>query len=445
MARGELLMRSLAPNPFAARRPADAPSPNCVPDDVSGEWILVEQGFDETRVSRMTLETAGSRIAGSAQLAGQPGRSLIDGARDGAAVTLRWIARDGKRVLRRFTGQLTDGAMAGDVTWRDLRYGWTARRPIVRPTGEPPRTHDFTPTRYPRLVSADIPPALRVFPGDTIRTTTVDAEGVDGDAVQRVLGANPLTGPFHVEGALPGDTLVVRLDALAPNRAWAMSGTGIIPNALPPDRIANRPLAGGPGARWTLDRERGLAALESPSEALAQLRVPIAPMLGYIGVAPEGGAALTARDAGVHGGNLDYQPIAAGATVYLPVFHDGARLFIGDGHAAQGAGELGGDALETSMAVAFTVDVQAGGGLLGPLVENASDLMAIGVGGSLEQAVQAATATLATTLERRYQLTPADSSILLGLAIAYDIAGLANARVSVAARVPKTILHLLHG
>ena len=80
-------------------------------------------------------------------------------------------------------------------------------------------------------------------------------------------------------------------------------------------------------------------------------------MLGCIGVAPRGGDVINTRDSGGHGGNMDYNQIQEGTTVYLPVNHPGALLFVGDGHAAQGDGELTGDALETSMNIEFQVDV----------------------------------------------------------------------------------------
>jgi hypothetical protein len=101
---------------------------------------------------------------------------------------------------------------------------------------------------------------------------------------------------------------------------------------------------------------------------------------------------------------MDFNEIVEGAIVYLPVAQPGALLYVGDGHAAQGDGELNGNALETSMDVEFTVDVIASKSLMTPRVESATHLMTVGLGGSLEDALRAATASLAQWLEQDYHL-----------------------------------------
>ncbi len=100
---------------------------------------------------------------------------------------------------------------------------------------------------------------------------------------------------------------------------------------------------------------------------------------------------------------MDFNEIVEGATVYLPVAQPGALLYVGDGHAAQGDGELNGNALETSMDVEFTVDVIASKPLMTPRVESATHLMTVGLGGTLEDALRAATAGLGQWLEQDYQ------------------------------------------
>ena len=98
--------------------------------------------------------------------------------------------------------------------------------------GGPPQRHEFVPTTFHRQFSASIPPVLRIWPGDTVHTTTVDTGGTDEKGVTRVLGGNPETGPFYVETALPGDVLVVRLNRVRLNRDWAISDDGIVERAL---------------------------------------------------------------------------------------------------------------------------------------------------------------------------------------------------------------------
>ena len=91
------------------------------------------------------------------------------------------------------------------------------------------------PTTFYRQFSASNPPVLRIWPGDTVHTTTVDAGGTDEKGVTRVLGGNPETGPFYVETAMPGDVLVVRLNRVRLNRDWAISDDGIVGRALDSD------------------------------------------------------------------------------------------------------------------------------------------------------------------------------------------------------------------
>src|SRR5437588_11886560 len=133
------------------------------------------------------------------------------------------------------------------------------------------------------------------------------------------------------------------------------------------------------------------------------------PMLGCVAVAPNVAQAPPGSgDSGRYGGNMDFNEIVEGATVYLPVSVPGALLYVGDGHALQGDGELNGNALETSMDVEFTVDVIPGKRVPGPRVESATHLIAMGLAGSLDDAFRGATANLANGVKEDCQLTPND-------------------------------------
>jgi acetamidase/formamidase len=188
---------------------------------------------------------------------------------------------------------------------------------------------------------------LAVFPGDTIHTNTVDAGGTDEKGVARVLGGNPETGPFYIETAAPGDTLAVHLTRLRLNRDWAVSDDGIVGRGLDSD-LAAKMKDGFKNVRWHLDLQRGVATPEKPGEHLTGYSVPLRPMLGCVAVAPGSAQAPPGTgDSGRWGGNMDFNEIVEGATVYLPVSVPGALLYVGDGHAAQGDGELNGNALET--------------------------------------------------------------------------------------------------
>src|SRR5436305_1259668 len=162
------------------------------------------------------------------------------------------------------------------------------------------------------------------------------------------------------------------------------------------------------------------------------------PMLGCVAVAPNVAQAPPGSgDSGRYGGNMDFNEIVEGATVYLPVSVPGALLYVGDGHALQGDGELNGNALETSMDVEFTVDVIPNKSLTTPRVESPTHIMTVGLGGTLEDALRAATASLGQWLEQDYRLTPSEIAIVLGSSVEYNIAEVADRNAGVAAKLRK--------
>jgi amidase len=232
----------------------------------------------------------------------------------------------------------------------------------------------------------------------------------------------------------------VRLTKVRTNRDWAQSGSTIMRNALEPGMLANLKWDERFNSRWTLDPARNLAFLEKPADSLKGFTVALQPMLGCIAVAPPGEASVRTTDSGRFGGNMDYNQVREGTTIYLPVYHPGALLFLGDGHAAQGDGELTGDALETSMDFEFTVDLIRDRNYGHPLAENSEFLISIGIGGSLDEALQQATSGMVRWLDRDYKLTPSEAAMILGFAVKYDIVDLVGTQVSVAAKVPKSAL-----
>jgi acetamidase/formamidase len=397
--------------------------------DISGDWILNETFPDERHAHRMTLEVSGNRVTGHS------GMSKIEGTVEGRQVKLNWMAFDGKSVEATYAGTLDGDMLKGDGEWQKLKLEWSAHRP-AKPSA--PRVLTFEPKEFHRSFSSAIPPVLRIFPGDTVKTKSVDAGGVDENSVRRSMGGNPLTGPFYIEGALPGDTLVVKLIRVRTNRDWAASGRGIVGNALLPFYLMNLNRSKDFSSRWKLDAVKGIAFLEKPTDPLKQLTIPLQPMLGCIGVAPSSREVIATGDSGIFGGNMDYNQLREGTTVYLPVFQEGALLFMGDGHAAQGDGELTGDALETSMDFEFSVDVIRDTSIGTPRAENADYLMAIGIGGSLDQALQRATTEMARWLEKDYKLTSTESAMVLGFAVKYDVADLVGTQVSIVAKIPKS-------
>ena len=401
-------------------------------DDISGDWILTEQFPDETHTHRLSLKFADAKITGKS------GSSKLEGTIVNSKITLKWLNSDGTAQAT-FTGAAEGGALRGEGEWGGIKLQWSARRPSAKPAGGP-RTHTFTPTEFQRRFSYAVPPVLRIYPGDTVKTKSVDAGGTDENSVHRSMGGNPLTGPFYIEGAVPGDTLVIKLNRVRTNRNWAQSGQVIVGNALGPGYVRTLKIAENFNSRWLLDPVKGIAYLEKPTDPLKQFTVPLQPMLGCVGVAPPGRDVVRTADSGVFGGNMDYNQLREGTTIYLPVFHDGALLFMGDGHAAQGDGELTGDALETSMEFEFTVDVIPDKSVGTPRAENSEYVMAIGIGGSLDQALQRGTTEMARWLEGDYKLNNTEAAMILGFAVKYDVADLVGTQVSVVAKIPKAVL-----
>jgi acetamidase/formamidase len=191
---------------------------------------------------------------------------------------------------------------------------------------------------------------------------------------------------------------------------------------------------------WKLDREAGTASLTKATDPLKDFKVSLHPMLGCIGVAPPNRQAFQAGNLGRYGGNMDYNQVREGVTVYLPVFQPGALLFVGDGHATQGDGELTGNALETSMDVEFTVDLIRGKSLGQPRFENSDYVMVSGIAGSLDDALRMATTGLSRWLEQEYKLNAGEIAMVLGSSMQYDIAEVVDPQVHVVAKLNKAVL-----
>jgi len=313
----------------------------------------------------------------------------------------------------------------------------SAHRPVDI-SGHVPRTIDHDPTQFHPIMSAMPPPALRIFPGDTVRTRTVDTYGRDEKDVQASMPGNPGTGPFYVEGAMPGDTVAIHFISLKTNRATARMNTQLDGRVLFPGYSQS---AGAVRDNvWLIDPAKGAAALRTPSEKLKNFKVPLKPMMGVVGVAFPGGLSTPNRDLGEWGGNLDYTEIKAGVTLYLPVYQAGAMIFMGDGHAVQGHGEVAGQGLETTLAAEFKVTLIKGQPLQQPWAENADHIMVSGIDGSLNDAMQRATTGLARWLKRTYELDDSEVAAVLGTSLEYDIAEVVDPKFHVVAKLRKDVL-----
>ena len=314
-----------------------------------------------------------------------------------------------------------------------------------------PAQTPIVPDHYYRTFSHTNPVLQRIQPGAVVITKTVDSGGVDYRGEQVTPGSNPLTGPFFVEGAEPGDAIVVTLRKVRLNRNWGSTAyrlglfsltadyvESIYPNHYKPDVIRKGRDNVLP---WDIDLARGTVHLREPASARAKLEFPVRPMLGCIGVAAPGDFAPTSAPSGNYGGNLDYNEIGEGASVILPVFHPGALLFLGDGHALMADGEPTGTGVETSMDVEFSVAVRKSAPLTGPRVETADYLISIGsqpeFSSSLDRALQLATTDMVRWLVNDYKLEPWAAHQLIGAAGKYDVVTVAG---SMALKIPKKYL-----
>ena len=188
--------------------------------EISGSWSIKLIRFGEEGLPmRAEFKLDGAKLTGSMN------DLKIEGTLENDSLVFNGVNPGGK-IIAKFTGKVQGDEMAGtfssdgeDATWK------AARR--VKLAGTSPQTHRFEPTKFHRLFSGTIPAELRVSPGDTVITTTVDAGGRDSKGTRRSLGGNPQTGPFYVEGAMPGDTLVVKFKRIRLNRDSAGSGDRI--------------------------------------------------------------------------------------------------------------------------------------------------------------------------------------------------------------------------
>lgn len=408
--------------------------------DLSGKWV-VTLDFKGTILYRI-LDLSESQGALTGKFSGDE----LTGSHLGP--TVKFVAK-GKRSSTSVDGQATGETVKGVATFKDTEAGST---PLVIPftaarvpprSSAPPKHHQFTPTIFYRQFSAFNKPVLHIAPGDVVHTTTVDAGGRDEHGESRSAGGNPQTGPFYIDGALPGDTLVVRILKLRLNRDWAVSDDALVGRALDND-LAVIMKDTGKTVRWHLDRERGVGYPEGRSGHLARYEIPLRPMLGGLAVAPNpAGAAPGTGDSGNWGGNMDFNEIGEGVTVYLPISNPGALLYLGDGHAAQGDGELNGDALETSMDVEFSVDVISGKQVPTTHLETATHIAAMGFDGSLDGALKDATSSMSDWLKQEYKLTPSEIAQVLGSAAEYRIGEVADRNAGVVLKLNKRRLSLL--
>jgi amidase len=262
------------------------------------------------------------------------------------------------------------------------------------------------------------PPVARLRPGNILEANSLDCFGnaikKPGDTQALVKGDNPLTGPFFIEGAEPGDTLVIHildlqvdgnqgLGAFAPGFG-ALNETNYTPMLHPPlaERIWFYPI----------DHASNTATFQA-LDSNYKVKIPLHPFLGCIGVAPSNGEARSSIVPAEFGGNMDAPEASVGNTLYLPVNVAGGLFYFGDGHAAMGDGEIAGTAIEVPMKARLQFDLVKGKHTNWPRFENEKEIMAAGIYRPVDDAVRIAFTELVAWIHADYGLSELDTYELL--------------------------------
>lgn len=324
------------------------------------------------------------------------------------------------------------------VKWMVFPIGWLAGFPFVLEA----ETHRFqakqgVPTFAKRA------PILNIKPGDTVVTNTLW-----GDWYERAGGAWPgEVGPFHMEGATPEDTLVVRILSLRPNRDVAISTHRPGFSALTIDKFT--PMLNDPVApqrfQWELDRKKNSGTLALPGSRMRSITVELSPMLGRVATAPPGEQSWDGLWPGEFGGNMDVSDVKEGATVYLPIFHPGALFYFGDGHALQGDGEVCGSGLETSMDVTFRFELIKNKRIRWPRIENSEFIMATGSVRPLMDAFRIAQVELILWLVEGYGFDKWEAFQIVSQVGSTRIGNAVDPNYTVVAKFPKKYLPRTEG
>jgi acetamidase/formamidase len=336
---------------------------------------------------------------------------------------------------------------------------WAADAQTVPPKATPDATLRSTPeTVIWGYLSADLPAALTIKSGQTVKIDTVSHQGLLGkddpatffasagipkdqvlqDAIDihktvprtRGLSVHVLTGPIYVEGAALGDMLEVRIHKLELRVPYGVNNSGPTSGVLPGFLSAPAPKI------IKFDMARNVALFSD------EIEVPLSPFLGIMSVAPSGDVLLvSSRPPWRWGGNIDFNKLTAGATLYLPVFNNGAQFYTGDPHAAQGDGEVNGTAIEASLAATlqFVLHKGAGKAMRWPRAEDATHYYTMGMDLDLNVAMRHATRETVDFLQEQFGLSPADAYALASIAVDFRVAEAVDSVQMIYGMIPKKL------
>ena len=326
----------------------------------------------------------------------------------------------------------------------------------------------------------DRAPVLTVGSGDTVRIDTLSHAGTTqpeepveylgqfGVAPDEVLqdvvdfwrtrpdrpregrSGHVITGPIYVDGAEPGDMLEVQILSVRTRAPYGINNTGptsgVFGSGYPGTSPEDQPMD-MPAVRHLI--RTGEADGREVAFFADGIQVPLAPFMGVMAVAPEnptvGQPGVTvpgvqaSRPPGPFGGNLDVKDLAAGSTLYLPVYHPGARFYVGDPHSVQGDGEVSGTAIEQSLSGDFRFVLHKGRTIDGPRAENATHHILMGIDLDLDRALRKAVVATVEFLVETQGLTRPQAFSLASIAVDFRVAEAVDLTQVVTAFVPKAI------
>ena len=332
-------------------------------------------------------------------------------------------------------------------------------------------------TCYWGYIDRDQPPTLSIAPGDVVEVEAVTHHAGDAPDLmmdddlralwaaipvdQRAPGVHVMTGPIEVRGARPGDAVVVQLLDMKPRMPYGSNLAahwGLLYKRFGKERVTiyalddppadefsatARPLFGYDFVSRSLYDKPGWITDPDPSARQSFSRpiaVPVRPHFGVMGVAPAESGRLSSVPPGVFGGNVDNWRIGPGAIMRYPVFVDGANLYVGDPHFAQGDGEVCGTAIEASLTARIQISIERAAPVTAPQLETATHWFTHGFGDDLDEAMTMAVEQMLALLQDRFSLTGDDAYSLASVAVDVGVTQVVDGRLGCHASIAKAIL-----
>jgi acetamidase/formamidase len=346
-------------------------------------------------------------------------------------------------------------SMLPGIAWGLFLAGIVAQAAAQAPDATLRSTPDTVIWGY---LTADLPPALTIKSGQTVKIDTVSHQGLmskddpatffaaagipPGEVLQdakdiyakvgrvKGLSAHVLTGPLYVEGAEPGDMLEVRIRKFDLRVPYGVNNSG------PRTGVLGELLATPAPKIIKLDIARNVALFS------ADIEVPLVPFMGIMAVAPPRDLLMVSSRPPSHwGGNMDFNKLTAGSTLYLPVYNTGAQFFTGDSHAVQGDGEINGTAIEASLTATlqFIVHKGEGAAMRWPRAEDAANYYTIGMDLDLDVAMREAVQETVKFLQERFGLSAPDAYALASIGVDFRVAEAVDSVQVIYGMIPKKL------